>query len=173
VDTEDDLQPMVAQMFKDAARAVSLVAAAMADATFDVEKLAERAGQNWITVTELADTLTRDHGLSFKAGHTIAARLIAASGTSPDTPVATLLRGVAKDVTGKEIIYSDAQLAQILSPHHFVDVRKTHGGPSPSETLRAIAVSKQALDADDEWLKAARGRLHAAEEQLRKTAASL
>src|SRR5204863_10099787 len=52
VDTEDDLQPLVAQMFKDAARAVSLVAAAMADATFDVEKLAERAGRNWITITE-------------------------------------------------------------------------------------------------------------------------
>src|SRR5205085_11068354 len=79
VDTEDDLQPLVAQMFHDAARAVSLVAAAMADATFDVEKLAARAGQNWITITELADTLARDHGLPFKAGHTIAARLIAGS----------------------------------------------------------------------------------------------
>ena len=31
VDTEDDLQPLVAQMFKDAARAVSLVAAAMTE----------------------------------------------------------------------------------------------------------------------------------------------
>ena len=83
VDTEDDLQPLVAQMFHDAARAVSLVAAAMAEATFDVEKLAERAGQNWITITELADTLARDHGLPFKAGHTIAARLIAGSRATP------------------------------------------------------------------------------------------
>ena len=107
VDTEDDLQPLVAQMFKDAARAVSLVAAAMAEATFDVEKLAERAGQNWITVTELADTLARDHGLPFKAGHTIAAQLIAGSRTSPGTPLATLLRQVSKDVTGKEIVYTD------------------------------------------------------------------
>jgi argininosuccinate lyase len=145
----------------------------MADATFDVEKLAERAGQNWITITELADTLARDHGLPFKAGHTIAARLIAGSRTSPDTPLATLLRQVAKDVTGKEIVYTDAQLTQILSPQHFVEVRKTYGGPSPSETLRAIGVSKKSLQADDEWLAAARGRLRAAEEKLRQAAASL
>ena len=144
VDTEDDLQPLVAQMFKDAARAVSLVAAAMADASFDVDKLAERAAQNWITVTELADTLARDHGLPFKAGHAIAAKLIAGTRTSPGTPMATLLREVSKEVTGKEIVYTDAQLAEILSPRHFVEVRKTYGGPSPSETARALGVSKDA-----------------------------
>ena len=83
-------------MFKDAARAVSLVAAAMAGAEFDVEKMAERAGQNWITVTELADTLARDHGLPFKAGHAIAARLIAALARDPEQPVAALLRDVVE-----------------------------------------------------------------------------
>src|SRR5260370_28298449 len=36
VDTEDDLQPLVARMFKDAAPAVALVAAAMEGATFNV-----------------------------------------------------------------------------------------------------------------------------------------
>ena len=173
VDTEDDLQPLVAQMFHDAARAVSLVAAAMAEATFDVEKLAERAGQNWITMTELADTLTRDHGLPFKAGHTIATRLIAGSRATPDRSLAALVREISKEVAGKEIVYTDAQIAEILSPQHFVEVRKTYGGPSPSETLRAIGVSKNALAADDEWLKAARGRLLAADEQLRTAASAL
>jgi hypothetical protein len=76
-------------------------------------------------------------------------------------------------VTGREIVYTDAQLAELLSPQHFVDVRKTYGGPSPSETLRAIGVSKKALAADEDWLAAARGRLRAAEEQLRTAAASL
>ena len=173
VDTEDDLQPLVAQMFHDAARAVALAAAAMADATFDVEKMAERAGQNWITITELADTLARDHGLPFKAGHTIAARMVAGARTSPEMPLAALLRQASKDVTEKEIVYTDAELAQILSPQHFVEVRKTYGGPSPSETLRALGVSKKSLATDEEWLKAARGRLHAAEEKLRRAAASL
>ena len=38
VDTEDDLQPLVAAMFRDAARAVTLVGAAMRDAEFDVAR---------------------------------------------------------------------------------------------------------------------------------------
>jgi argininosuccinate lyase len=173
VDTEDDLQPLVAQMFKDAARAVSLVAAAMADATFNVEKMAERAGQNWITVTELADTLARDHGLPFKAGHTIAARLIAGSRTSPDTPMAALLRQVSKEVTGAEIVYTDATLAELLSPRHFVEVRKTYGGPSPSETARATGVSKAALVCDTEWLGEARRRVQSAAENLKAAADAL
>ena len=173
VDTEDDLQPLVAQMFKDAARAVSLVAAAMAGAEFDVEKLAERAGQNWITVTELADTLVRDHGLPFRIAHTIAARLVAGSPASTGTSLSALVRDISRDVTGKAIEYSDAQLATILSPAHFVEVRKTHGGPSPSETERALGVSKKALAADDEWLEAARARLTAAAKMLKTAAASL
>jgi argininosuccinate lyase len=173
VDTEDDLQPLVAQMFKDAARAVSLVAAAMTGATFDVEKLAGRAAQNWITVTELADTLTRDHGLPFKAGHSIAARLVDGARATPGTPLAALLRQVSKEVTGTAIDYTDAQLSEILSARHFVEVRKTYGGPSPSETLRAIGVSKKAIATDEQWLADARGRLKSAEEKLKKASASL
>jgi argininosuccinate lyase len=173
VDTEDDLQPLVAQMFKDAARAVALVAAAMADAEFNVEKLAERAGQNWITVTELADTLVRDRGLPFRSAHTIAARLVAESRSAPGRSLATLVREISRDVTGKEIVYSDAQLEKILSPKHFVEVRKTYGGPAPSETARALGISKKALAADDEWLATTRGRLTAATEKLRTAAAAL
>src|SRR5206468_635776 len=43
VDTEDDLQPLVFAMFRDASRAVRLVAAAMATAEFDAARLEGRA----------------------------------------------------------------------------------------------------------------------------------
>jgi argininosuccinate lyase len=173
VDTEDDLQPLVRQFFHDAARAVSLVAAAMEGAEFDVEKLAERAAQNWITVTELADTLTREHGLPFKAGHSIAAKLVAASRATPDQPLASLLRDVSKQVTGKEIVYADDRLAAILSPRHFVEVRKTHGGPSPSEITRAIRESKTSLAADEDRMSARRHKLAQAAAALAEAARGL
>ena len=57
VDTEDDLQPLVSSMFRDALRAVRLVAAAMQTAEFDPERLEARAGEGGTTLTELADTL--------------------------------------------------------------------------------------------------------------------
>ena len=177
VDTEDDLQPLVSSMFKDAVRAVSLVAVAMADAEFDVEALAARAGQNWITITELADTLARDHGLPFRAGHEIAAALIRATDehgkTRNPASLAALLRDVSREVTGKEIVYTDEQLAEILSPRHFVEVRKTHGGPAPSETRRALGVAEVCLAADDTWLGDTRARLAHAESARRAAAANL
>jgi len=167
VDTEDDLQPLVMQMFKDAARAVSLVAAAMASATFDTGALAARASKGWITVTELADTLARDHGLAFKAGHTIASRLIAASQASPSAPLEALLTQISREVTGREIVYTKEQLARTLSPEHFVEIRKTFGGPSPSETARAIAVSRESLTVDGTWLDETRARLAHADDLRR------
>src|SRR5688572_33408424 len=39
VDTEDDLQPLVASMFRDATRAVTLVGAAMRLSDFNVDKI--------------------------------------------------------------------------------------------------------------------------------------
>jgi argininosuccinate lyase len=173
VDTEDDLQPLVSRMFADASRAVALVAAAMERATFDVAALAARANQGWITVTELADTLSRDHGLPFKAGHAIASQLIARAQASPDASVAALLRDAAKAVGGVAIEYTDAQLSMILSPRHFVEVRKTHGGPAPSETRRASAVSEGLLAGDDEWLSDTRADLARVEEELRSASSSI
>jgi argininosuccinate lyase len=175
VDTEDDLQPLVTQMFRDAARAVTLVAAAMASAQFDVEKLAARAAQNWITITELADTLARDHGLPFKAAHHIAARLIQAVADHGPARVslASVLREVSREVAGREIVYTDPQLAEILSPRHFVEVRRTHGGPSPSETRRALGVSEVCLAADETWLGETRERLASAQRALKAATAKI
>src|SRR5262249_21658382 len=75
VDTEDDLQPLVATACRDAMRAVALVAAAMTSAEFNVAKMRARATEGWVTITELADTLAREHGVPFKAGHAIASKL--------------------------------------------------------------------------------------------------
>ena len=84
VDTEDDLQPLVASMFNDAIRMVTLVAAAMKLADFNVERLAARAAHGGTTLTELADTLVRDHGLPFRSAHGIAALLLKAQTEDPE-----------------------------------------------------------------------------------------
>ena len=35
-----------------------------------------------------------------------------------------------------------------MSPRHFVEVRTTYGGPAPSETARALSVSRANLASD-------------------------
>jgi len=173
VDTEDDLQPLVFAMFRDAMRTVRLVAAAMQTAEFDASKLEARAGDGWTTLTELADTLVRDHGLAFQTAHAIAGRLVAARAEHANSPLAALLAEVTGDLLGNPIQYSDEELAAILSPRHFVNVRRTWGGPAPEETARAAQASRARLEADDKWRHNTVEALHAAEKRLAERSAAL
>ena len=173
VDTEDDLQPLVVATFSDATRAVRLVAAAMETATFDVARMAQRAEQGWITVTELADTLTREHQLPFKASHAVASSLVTESQRQPDEPLESLLERITADVCGRAIRYSPERLKEILSPSHFVRVRRTPGGPAPDETTAAIHASRERLVSDQMWHEAAVQRLQTAESSLKKAVAEI
>jgi argininosuccinate lyase len=166
VDTEDDLQPLVHAAFGDAERSTRLVAAALAEASFDVGAMARRAGEGWITVTELADTLTRDQGLPFRRSHAIAAGLVEAHRATPDRPLADLLAAVSGDVLGTPIILTEARLRDVLSPRHFVAVRRTLGGPAPERTTEAIAAADTRLSDDRRWLDETRGALSAADHAL-------
>lgn len=170
VDTEDDLQPLVFAMFRDATRAVRLVAAAMRTAEFDAASLEARAGEGWTTLTELADTLVRDHGLPFGGAHAIAARLVAGSTSESLTD---LLARVSGELLGVPIRYTDEELAAILSPRHFVSVRRTWGGPAPEETRRAAGGSRKQLEADRSWSSNAAQALRDAEKRLAERSASL
>lgn len=173
VDTEDDLQPLVASTFRDGRRAVVLVDAALRAAEFDVARLESRAAAGGTTLTELADHLVREHRIPFRAAHTIAARLLKAHDEHPGTPLGETLAAVSGDLLGVPLRYTDAQIAGIMSPRHFVDVRRTRGGPSPGETGRALAQSQQTLGADQAWIAAAGGRLAAAQAELRRRAEAL
>jgi argininosuccinate lyase len=152
VDTEDDLQPLVASTFRDAVRAVTLVGAAMRAAQFDVARLEARAAEGGTTSTELADHLVRAHAIPFAAAHTIAARLVKAHRDRPDAALGATVAEISGDLLGVPLQYSDAQIAQVMSARHFVDVRRTHGGPAPTETARALDASRQRLEADRAWL---------------------
>jgi argininosuccinate lyase len=173
VDTEDDLQPLVASMFHDATRAVTLVAAAMRDAEFNVERLEARAGEGGTTLTELADHLVREHGLAFKTAHRIAARVLEARRLQPEAPLSTVVANVSSDLLGTPLQYTDAQIAEVLSPRHFVSVRRTLGGPAPDETGRALEEATGALALNRAWLAGTREALRAADARRRDRCESL
>ena len=167
VDTEDDLQPLVASMFRDATRTVALVAATMRDADFNVARLAERAGYGGTTLTELADTLVRDEGLPFRTAHSIAALLLKARSEDPAASLAAALAKASRALVGRPLEYSEERLEQILSPRYFVEVRRTLGGPAPEETARAITEQRQLLESDRAGWQRRRDHLTCADQQLR------
>ncbi len=173
VDTEDDLQPLVYSTFRDAIRAIRLVAAAMETATFDRPGLEARAASGWITMTELADTLVREHGLSFHIAHDIAGRLVAARQADPAARLSDVVLSASRELTGTPLHYTEDQLAEILSPRHFVEIRRTYGGPAPAETTLALEESRRLLAEDDRWRADRLQHLAAAEAELRERSAAL
>jgi argininosuccinate lyase len=173
VDTEDDLQPLVFAMFRDATRTVKLVAAAMSSAEFDAKRLEAHAGDGWSTLTELADTLVREHDLAFRKAHAIAAHFVGGRQRHPDQSFAALLAEASTEVLGAPLDYSEEQLRHILSPRHFVEIRKTYGGPAPEETARAARASRSQLEADEAWWTTATDALAKAEQTLVSRSAAL
>jgi argininosuccinate lyase len=173
VDTEDDLQPLVASMFRDATRMITLVAAALEGAEFDVERLAARAAAGGTTITELADTLVRDHGLPFVTAHRIAGLVVRGRHDDPQARVSTLLAAASTAVLGHAVAYDDAAIERVLSPRHFVETRRTPGGPAPERTTEAIADARAAFAADDTWWTGRREALARAAATLRDEAERL
>ena len=70
-------------------------------------------------------------------------------------------------ILGRAIEYTEADLQRVMSPRHFVEMRTTRGGPAPSETARAIGVSRGLLATDRGAWQARRDRLTAAEAALK------
>jgi argininosuccinate lyase len=173
VDTEDDLQPLVAAGFRDAVRALTLVAAALRGAEFDVTRLESRAAEGGTTLTELADHLARMHHVPFKTAHTIAARLMQARRERPDAPLGAVLSTVSGDLLGVPLQHSDAEIAQVMSARHFVEVRQTLGGPAPAQTTQALQESRHRLAADRSWLDERRAAVASAHASLKMRSAAL
>jgi argininosuccinate lyase len=145
----------------------------LSDATFDVAVMRRRATESWITATELADTLTRERGLPFSQSHAIAAAVVRAQRDTPGVPLSEALAESSARIAGRAATYGDEELRELLSPEHFVRVRRTIGGPAPEVTEVAVEESRAHFARDREWLAGTRKRLSDAEALLNATLTAL
>ncbi len=151
-DVEDDLQPLIYNALRDATRSVALFAGTLQSATFNLEILRKRARENFITVTELADTLVRCENLSFRAAHKIVADSVKAALASKGEITHDILQTAARENLGRGVSMTEAQLSETLSPENFVAIRTIYGGTAPVETRRALNIEREFESADENWL---------------------
>jgi argininosuccinate lyase len=76
VDSEDGLQPLVVSVTNDARRAMRLLAGTMADCEVNVKRMRERAHVDFLTATELADTLVRGEEIGFRQAHRLVSQAV-------------------------------------------------------------------------------------------------
>lgn len=162
-DSEDDLQPVVMSMFASAVRALRLLGATLKSAEFDCQRMAERAQHNFLTVTELADTLVRSQGVSFREAHDLVAAAV--QGCKEDTPAA-IAAELAKLKTGLKL--KKAEILQALDPEHFIRIRKAEGGPAPERTGEALKRARASQTEIVDWISAKTSMLEISRLGLRR-----
>jgi len=99
----------------------------------------ERARSDFLTVTEVADTLVRREGVSFReAHHLVSAAVKLLDGTYSDAAMAQAVEALAPSHFGRALRISRADLLQALDARHFVDVRRIPGGTAPEAMRSAL-----------------------------------
>ncbi len=140
VDTEDDLQPLVASMFRDALRAVTPGGRRDARRRRSTSaRLESRAGGR----RHDADRARRSSRARARDSVQDGARhrrppAEGASRAARTRRSERCWRRCRATCSACRCTYTDAQIAEIMSPRHFVEVRRTLGGPAPDETARAL-----------------------------------
>ena len=166
-DSEDPLQPLVDRCFSDAKRAVKLLAGAITALEIDVAGLRQKAAENFLTMTELADTLVRQEGLSFKQAHRLTAHTAKRlPHTTPHYLIVETLQAVAREALGRELKTPSAALLQALSPEGFVNIRQVSGGPAPATVTEFLARHKQTQQQVQRWLNSKQKMLAALPHQV-------
>ncbi|RYE30493.1 MAG: argininosuccinate lyase, partial [Hyphomicrobiales bacterium] len=130
------------QAFATGERVLGLLTALLPALQVDGRRVAENIRRSCITITELADTLVRSEGLSFRTAHEIAANVaravVAADGDLPRDGYAPFQHAF-REHAGREPQFSEAAFAEAVSPEHFVAVRERFGGPGPQALATAFA----------------------------------
>jgi argininosuccinate lyase len=164
-DAEDDLQPLVYTAFDDADRSIRLLQGALGEAEFNKERMAKAADENFLPVTELADTLVRATGMSFHTAHSIVSRAVRElDGDYNAELMATI---VERELQGKYTLPHD-RIRRALSARNFVAVRKIAGGPAPEALEPQILRARAAVELDEMWLQERKRTLAAAHQLMRE-----
>ena len=135
------------------------------------DRMAERAGEGGTTASNLADTLVRELGLSYRAAHHAVGRFVRVR-LERNLPLTGVRASEFHEMAGlaDQPRLSDEQLAVALDPAGFVRRCRTPGGVAPEEVARLHAAAVERLGESRARLEARIAALNSAE---RKRAAAI
>jgi len=132
-DSETEVQVAGHKAFESGTRLIKLLNEFIAAVQIDEERVNKHIGESCATITEIADSIARFEGISFKDAHEVAASMAQRAielDVSLDAFDFREFAGIYKWHTGKVTKISAERLAEIASPGHFIAVRKITGGPA-------------------------------------------
>ena len=167
-DAEDDLQPLVFAATGDATRAIGLFAGVMGGCEVMTARMAERAAADFLTVTELADTLVRREGVNFREAHQlVSAGVKELKGKYSAAAMVESVEMLAHSHFGRGLRTSREELLEALDPRHFVDIRRAPGGPAPEALRPALREAEAQIGETRAWIESKSAVLAAYPERIR------
>ena len=148
-DSEGESQGFGYGAFASGGRVLTLLAALIEQVRIDPKRVDTNIKRSCITITELADTLVRREGLSFRQAHEIAAavaRAVVAEGSDLSSGGYGPFKTAFEAATGRAATIEEPGFAEIVSPDYFVSVRTRFGGPA-AEPMDAALESYRAASA--------------------------
>ncbi|PYM57344.1 MAG: argininosuccinate lyase, partial [Candidatus Rokuibacteriota bacterium] len=175
-DAEGEVQVAGYAAFDAGSRALRLLTGLVGAARVDESRVRRHIEESCITATELADSLVRAEGISFRQAHEIVASLVREMLGRGDrfatVPYAAFTRTFAA-VAGRSPRLGEAELRRYTTPEHFVAVRTLPGGPAPAPLAASFARYRGELEAARAWLGEYRGRIDGVDRRLRERARGL
>ncbi|MBB3020907.1 argininosuccinate lyase [Microvirga lupini] len=141
-DSEGESQGFGYGAFESGGRVLDLLTALVPALRINADRVRQNIRRSCITVTELADSLVRREGLSFREAHEIAAavaRAVVAIEGDIGIDGYKVFRESFEHCTGRPANINEDDFAKIVSPENFVAVRDRFGGPAPRALSQAIA----------------------------------
>jgi argininosuccinate lyase len=168
-DSEGETQEAGYQAFESGGRVLDLLGALLPALSVDSRRVAETIRRSCITVTELADTLVRQEGLSFRTAHEIAAAVaravVAEDGDLPRDGYEPFVEAF-RHAAGREPTLGREDFATAVSPENFVALRERFGGPGPNALGEALIVYRAEFKAAEDAAAATARREDAARREL-------
>jgi argininosuccinate lyase len=142
-DNEHEVHAQGYEAFALAERILILVDGVLSSATIDEARARANIDASYATITELADTIVREERLPFSAAHHIAgdlAKHMQKSGQSLSTVSYETFSRIFAEQAGRPPEMPETTFRHVVTPDHFIAVRKLPGGPAPEAMADSLAV---------------------------------
>ncbi len=163
-DSEGEVQVAGYAAFDSATRVLALLGALIPACTIREDRVAANMDAACVTVTELADTLVRSEGLSFRQAHEVAAE-VARTVIAGGMPLAggyDAFVAAFRAVAGRAPNLDATSYGTAVSARNFVELRNRYGGPARAPMDRALAGYADEIAVAQALQQARRSRIDAA-----------
>ncbi|WP_171179232.1 argininosuccinate lyase [Ruegeria sp. HKCCD8929] len=146
-DSEGEVQQAGYAAFESGGRVLELMAAFLPACSINSNRVRRNTDAASITITELADTLVRDEGLTFRQAHDIAAHVARDLDGKPLSGGFGAFQTAFRAATSRAPATDEQGFRAAVSPETFVARRDRIGGPAPAALDAALVQYSTDLDA--------------------------